>query len=83
MQWRPTGYSRPTSTDESPASAVGEAAVAADGGGAASAVGEAAVAADGGGVADAVNVQRVPGGVEPCPCPLDDADGPDEDDEKM
>ena len=48
LRWYPTGNTRPISTAESPASAVGEAAVAADGGGAASAVGEAAVAADGG-----------------------------------
>ena len=34
-QWIPTGRTITTSTDESPASAVGEAAVAADGGGAA------------------------------------------------
>ena len=65
QQWVPTGYSRPTSTDESPASAVGEAAVAADGGGA----------------ADAVNVQRVPGEVEesPCPCPLSGSEEENED----
>ena len=126
QQWRPTGFVKPTSTDESPTD-VGEAAVAADGLGAASADREAAVepdgggaasaiplpillqagesgrlalnlrtmpnpsdglgdasavAADVGGVADAVNVQRVPGGVEPCPCPLEDADGQDEGDER-
>ena len=94
-QWTPTGRSRPTSTDGSPALAVGEAAVAADGGGAASADGEAAiaahglgaasadgeaaVAADGGGVAGAINVQSVPVGGEQCLCPLEDA----EDDDKQ
>ena len=46
QQWRPTGFVKPTSTDESPTD-VGEAAVAADGLGAASADGQAAVAADG------------------------------------
>ena len=86
-RWHPTGRSRPTSRNESPtnvgeaavaadgggaASADGEAAVAADGGGAASAVGEAAVAADGGEAADAVNVRTVPNRSDECPCPLED-----------
>ena len=47
QRWRPTGFVKPTSTDESPTSAVEEAAVAADGLGAASADGQAAVAAAG------------------------------------
>ena len=51
--WRPTGRSRPTSTDESPTD-VGEAAVAADGLGAASADREDAVEPDGGGAASAI-----------------------------
>ena len=48
-RWYPTGRSRPGSLDESPASAVGEAAVAADGLGVASADREAAVEPDDGG----------------------------------
>ena len=63
--WRPTGFVKPTSTDESPASAVGEAAVAADGGGA----------------ADAVHVQMVPHDPEQLACPLSDADAPDAEDD--
>ena len=53
QQWRPTGFVKPTSTDESPTD-VGEAAVAADGLGAASADREAAVEPDGGGAASAI-----------------------------
>lgn len=64
-QWIPTGRSRPTSTDESPASAVGEAAVAADGGGA----------------ADAAHVQMVPTDGVQIPCPLSDSDEPDRDED--
>ena len=81
-QWVPTGRSRPGPLNESPTSAVGKAAVAADGGGAALAVGEAAVAADGGGAADAANVHRVSGEGE-CLCSLCEDGGSDKDEERQ
>ena len=75
--------------DESPTTAVGEAAVAADDGGAASAVVQAAVAADDGGAAAAVavdgvgfpaelNAQSVPDGSGDTPCPLGNQGGEDD-----
>ena len=62
-QWIPTGHTRPTSTDESPASAVGEAAVAADGGGA----------------AHAAHVKMVPTHGEMVQCSLSDRDESNDD----
>ena len=75
--------------DESPTTAVGEAAVAADDGGAASAVVKAAVAADDGGAAAAVaadsvglpaelNAHSVLDGSGDTPCPLGNQDGDDD-----
>ena len=75
--------------DESPTTAVGEAAVAADDGGAASAVVQAAVAADDGGAAAAVaadgvglpaelNAHSVLDGSRDTPCPLGNQDGDDD-----
>ena len=78
--------SRQGPVDESPTTAVGEAAVAADDGGAASAVVKAAAAADDGGAAAAVaadgvglpaelNVHSVPDGSGDTPCSLGNQDG--------
>ena len=88
-QWVPVERSRQGPVDESPTTAVGEAAVAADDGGAASAVVQAAVAADDGGAAAAVaadgvglpaelNAQHVPDGSGDTPCPLGNQDGDDD-----
>ena len=88
-QWIPVERSRPDSVDESPTTAVGEAALAADDGVAAPAVVKAAAAADDGGAAAAVaadgvglpaelTVHSLPDVSGGTPCSLGNQDGDDD-----